>query len=315
MSRNKKIYKTQSNKELNGHKHVCVPSCMCAVIQIVVNPLSLSCHHMFAVCPPGAEWSVCWPGCTEWAELQPDSRWRCSTPPATPQPLLGHHRRQSWGGLQVSCRRGATYSVLVVWSVVHWQVCFCVCSELQTEALRQQSFEQKCESWMSFLQRMEDGLAADVAGSYTGLRQQFCTHKVSGIINRHSDKLHSSTLITGRKHSDVILVSPGVSEVSGRTFHWSPDPTFGHHWSSSSAAERRGGGQVIVKYSYYCTSFYLILGGEKLESSLFLVNVLLYSQKVVWSVWCFGSVHRTWACSHPERCSLSANICPSGMKN
>ncbi|XP_037652752.1 nesprin-2-like isoform X2 [Sebastes umbrosus] len=51
------------------------------------------------------------------------------------------------------------------------------CSELQTEALRRQSFEQKCESWMSFLQRMEDSLAVDVAGSYIGLRQQLCTHK------------------------------------------------------------------------------------------------------------------------------------------
>ncbi|XP_041668046.1 nesprin-2-like isoform X2 [Cheilinus undulatus] len=51
------------------------------------------------------------------------------------------------------------------------------CSELQTEALRRQSFEQKCESWMSFLQRMEDSLAVDVAGSYFGLRQQLCTHK------------------------------------------------------------------------------------------------------------------------------------------
>ncbi|KAI3367261.1 hypothetical protein L3Q82_008148 [Scortum barcoo] len=51
------------------------------------------------------------------------------------------------------------------------------CSELQTEALRRQSFEQKCESWMSFLQRMEDSLAVDVAGSYVGLRQQLCTHK------------------------------------------------------------------------------------------------------------------------------------------
>ncbi|KAK2826776.1 hypothetical protein Q5P01_020990 [Channa striata] len=50
-------------------------------------------------------------------------------------------------------------------------------SQLQTEALRQQSFEQKCESWTSFLQRMEDSLAVDVAGSYIGLRQQLCTHK------------------------------------------------------------------------------------------------------------------------------------------
>ncbi|XP_028994248.1 nesprin-2-like isoform X3 [Betta splendens] len=51
------------------------------------------------------------------------------------------------------------------------------CSELQSEALRQQSFQQKCESWMWFLQRMEDSVVVDVAGSYTGLRQQLRTHK------------------------------------------------------------------------------------------------------------------------------------------
>ncbi|KAM4541190.1 nesprin-2-like isoform 1-T1 [Fundulus diaphanus] len=51
------------------------------------------------------------------------------------------------------------------------------CSELQTEQLRQQPFEQKCESWMVFLQKMEDSLAVDITGSYIGLRQQLCTHK------------------------------------------------------------------------------------------------------------------------------------------
>nr|XP_054598032.1 nesprin-2 isoform X2 [Nothobranchius furzeri] len=51
------------------------------------------------------------------------------------------------------------------------------CSELQTEALRRQTFEQKCESWMAFLQRMEDNLPADIAGSYVSLRKQLCTHK------------------------------------------------------------------------------------------------------------------------------------------
>ncbi|KAG9336608.1 hypothetical protein JZ751_002955 [Albula glossodonta] len=44
------------------------------------------------------------------------------------------------------------------------------CSELQAEVLRQQSFEQKCESWMGFLQSMEDNLAIDVAGSYLGFQ-------------------------------------------------------------------------------------------------------------------------------------------------
>lgn len=35
---------------------------------------------------------------------------------------------------------------------------------------------------MSFLQRMEDSLAVDVAASYAGLRQQLCTHKVTNVL-------------------------------------------------------------------------------------------------------------------------------------
>lgn len=115
---------------------------------------------------------------------------------------------------------------------------FWVCSELQTEALRWQSFEQKCESWMSFLQRMEDSLAVDVAGSYVGLRQQQCTHKVSYMINRLTT--NQNTTNTQRCNPDLSW----FSAVSGRAVHWSPDPSFSYHWSSSSAAERRGGGQV-----------------------------------------------------------------------
>ncbi|MEQ2250231.1 hypothetical protein ILYODFUR_037819, partial [Ilyodon furcidens] len=50
-------------------------------------------------------------------------------------------------------------------------------NEIQTEELRQKPFEQKCERWMAFLQRIEDSLAVDITGSYIGLRQQLCTHK------------------------------------------------------------------------------------------------------------------------------------------
>lgn len=52
-------------------------------------------------------------------------------------------------------------------------------SELQAEVLRQQSFELKCESWMGFLQSMEDNFAVDVAGSYFGLREQLRIHQVT----------------------------------------------------------------------------------------------------------------------------------------
>lgn len=41
---------------------------------------------------------------------------------------------------------------------------------------------------MNFLQRMEDSLAVDVAGSYSGLRQQLCTHKVTTNIDKAADK-------------------------------------------------------------------------------------------------------------------------------
>ncbi|KAK9534167.1 hypothetical protein VZT92_009231 [Zoarces viviparus] len=68
------------------------------------------------------------------------------------------------------------------------------CSELQADALRQQSFQQKCESWMSFLQRMEDNLAVDVSGSYVGLRQQLCTHmRFQAELSTGHQILHSVT--------------------------------------------------------------------------------------------------------------------------
>ncbi|XP_076002837.1 nesprin-2-like isoform X2 [Genypterus blacodes] len=51
------------------------------------------------------------------------------------------------------------------------------CSQVQAEALRLQSFEQKCESWMNFLQRMDDSLTVDLSGNYNGLREQLATHK------------------------------------------------------------------------------------------------------------------------------------------
>uniref|UniRef100_A0AAY5L3K3 Spectrin repeat containing, nuclear envelope 2b n=1 Tax=Esox lucius TaxID=8010 RepID=A0AAY5L3K3_ESOLU len=51
------------------------------------------------------------------------------------------------------------------------------CSELQTEALRRQSFQEKCESWTDFLQTMDDSLAVELASTYAGLREQLRTHQ------------------------------------------------------------------------------------------------------------------------------------------
>ncbi len=54
----------------------------------------------------------------------------------------------------------------------------CVFSELQAASLQQQSFEQRCESWLAFLQRMEDSLAVEIASTYPGLKEQQRTHQV-----------------------------------------------------------------------------------------------------------------------------------------
>lgn len=54
-----------------------------------------------------------------------------------------------------------------------------LCSEQLTEELRQETFEQKYEKRMAFLQRLEDRLSLDMASFYTGLRQQLCTQRVS----------------------------------------------------------------------------------------------------------------------------------------
>ncbi|KTF78168.1 hypothetical protein cypCar_00022230 [Cyprinus carpio] len=51
------------------------------------------------------------------------------------------------------------------------------CSELQAASLQQQSFEQRCESWLAFLQRMEDSLDVEIASTYPGLKEQQRTHQ------------------------------------------------------------------------------------------------------------------------------------------
>ncbi|TSV02078.1 Nesprin-2 [Bagarius yarrelli] len=51
------------------------------------------------------------------------------------------------------------------------------CSELQAVSLERQVFEERCETWMSFLQKMEDSLAGEIASTYPGLREQLRTHQ------------------------------------------------------------------------------------------------------------------------------------------
>ncbi|XP_053701658.1 nesprin-2-like isoform X2 [Synchiropus splendidus] len=64
---------------------------------------------------------------------------------------------------------------------LHWSAAAAraeeTCSVLQAQVLSQQDFQRQCDLWTSFLQKMEENVAVDVSGSYSGLREQLCTHK------------------------------------------------------------------------------------------------------------------------------------------
>ena len=55
---------------------------------------------------------------------------------------------------------------------------------LQGVLLQQQSFAQKCKSWMRFLAETEQNLAVDIAGSYDELLEQQKVYEVSGQLER-----------------------------------------------------------------------------------------------------------------------------------
>lgn len=84
---------------------------------------------------------------------------------------------------------------------------------------------------------MEDSLTVDVAGSYVGLRQQLCTHKV--VLDKQTASVKHL-----RMDRDVTLSPPDVSALSDGAVHRSPDPSLSYRRGPEPAAERRGGGPV-----------------------------------------------------------------------
>lgn len=54
-------------------------------------------------------------------------------------------------------------------------VCF---SKLQSFLLQQQTFLEKCETWMEFLVQTEENLAVEISGNYQSLMEQQKTHEV-----------------------------------------------------------------------------------------------------------------------------------------
>ena len=52
------------------------------------------------------------------------------------------------------------------------------CSKLQSFLLQQQTFLEKCETWMEFLVQTEESLAVEISGNYPSLVEQQKAHEV-----------------------------------------------------------------------------------------------------------------------------------------
>lgn len=55
---------------------------------------------------------------------------------------------------------------------------FAPCSKLQSFLLQQQTFLEKCETWMEFLVQTEENLAVEISGNYQSLMEQQKAHEV-----------------------------------------------------------------------------------------------------------------------------------------
>lgn len=62
-----------------------------------------------------------------------------------------------------------------------YAVCLCcmgTLSKLQSFLLQQQTFLEKCETWMEFLVQTEENLAVEISGNYPSLMEQQKAHEV-----------------------------------------------------------------------------------------------------------------------------------------
>lgn len=56
--------------------------------------------------------------------------------------------------------------------------CIFFYSKLQATLLQQQTFLEKCETWMEFLVQTEEKLAVEISGNFQNLMEQQKTHEV-----------------------------------------------------------------------------------------------------------------------------------------
>lgn len=59
--------------------------------------------------------------------------------------------------------------------------CMVTSSKLQSFLLQQQTFLEKCETWMEFLVQTEENLAVEISGNYQSLMEQQKAHEVESL--------------------------------------------------------------------------------------------------------------------------------------
>lgn len=59
--------------------------------------------------------------------------------------------------------------------------CMVTSSKLQSFLLQQQTFLEKCETWMEFLVQTEENLAVEISGNYQSLIEQQKAHEVESL--------------------------------------------------------------------------------------------------------------------------------------
>lgn len=73
-----------------------------------------------------------------------------------------------------------------------------ILSKLQSFLLQQQTFLEKCETWMEFLVQTEENLAVEISGNYQSLMEQQKAHEVRSLffnIGAEYNVIHSLLMV------------------------------------------------------------------------------------------------------------------------
>ena len=112
-----------------------------------------------------------------------------------------------------------------------------VSSKLQSVLLQQQSFLQKCESWMDFLSQTEQKLGAEISGNYQSLLEQQRDHEV-----RESLCVHAYVVVLIK--CSFFIHTCALAAVPGRDVQQAADSLFHHQWWASFVGPGTSGWKV-----------------------------------------------------------------------